>query len=100
VDGNGVAVIDKAERSWGDAERSGVDTALTGELLSQTVFKLTGTNQTLVSGPQAGHCLANGTKGVLHCASLEGVTIFGKSVVTTSVCKDLKVRNWVFDSCQ
>jgi hypothetical protein len=70
-----------------------------GKLLPKTV-KLAVTNQALVSGPHAGHILANGTKGILHCVSLEWVTIFGKAAVMTSLCKDLKVRDWVLDSRQ
>jgi hypothetical protein len=72
-----------------------------GKLLREAVFKLAGTYKMLVSGPhQAGHYLSNGTKGVLHCPSLKGFTIFGKAAISEPLCKDLKVWNWVFNRRQ
>ena len=32
------------------------------------------------------------------CASSDGLTIFGKSAIAESLCKDLKIRDWVCDS--
>jgi hypothetical protein len=72
---------------------------IASKLLVQTVIEVR-TDKTLVHGPHAGNHLANSTKGVLHCASSEGVTIFGKASITEALCKDLKVRDWVWDSHQ
>ncbi|MCK7461551.1 MAG: hypothetical protein MZU84_05560 [Sphingobacterium sp.] len=61
----------------------------TGELLAEAVFEGVGSNEAGVRGPHAGHRLANGTKGVLHCARSDGLTIFGKAAIAVALCKDL-----------
>lgn len=61
----------------------------TGELLAEAVFEGVGSNEAGVRGPHAGHRLAKGTKGVLHCARSDGLTIFGKAAIAVALCKDL-----------
>ena len=78
----------------------GIGAAPTGELLAKTIFEGVGSNETEVRGPQAGHRLANGTEGVLHCSRSDWETIFGKAPIAVPLCKDLKVRDWVCDRRQ
>jgi hypothetical protein len=64
--------------------------APTGELLAETVFEGVRSDEAGVRGPHAGHRLANGAKGVLHCVRSDGLTIFfGKSAIAVALCKDL-----------
>ena len=65
-DGESMSVVDKAERSRGYTLRGRVGAPPTGELLAEAVVKSLRGNETAICGPQAGHRLANGTKGVLH----------------------------------
>jgi hypothetical protein len=77
-----------------------VSTPPTGELLTEAVVESLRGNETAIRGPQAGHRLANGTKGVLHRSRSDGETIFGKAPIVVPLCKDLKVRDWVCDRRQ
>ena len=61
-----MGVVKKTERSGGNALRSGIGATPTGELLAEAVVQGLGSDEAAVRGPQAGHRLANGTKGVLH----------------------------------
>jgi hypothetical protein len=65
-DGEGMCVVNEAERSRGYALRGRVSAPPTGELLAEAVVNSLGGNEAAIRGPQAGHRLANGTKGVLH----------------------------------
>ena len=62
---NIVGIVEETKGSGSDTCGSGVGTSVAGELLGQTVVEARA-NKALVRGPQAGHRLANGTKGVLH----------------------------------
>jgi hypothetical protein len=83
-----------------DTLGSGVKASPAGLLLAKPEVKGAGCNEPLVSGPHAGHHLANVTKGVLHCLRSNGETIFGKAPIPVPLCKDLKVWGWVCDRCQ
>jgi hypothetical protein len=67
-----MGVIDEMKGSWHDPCRGRINALLlTSKLLTRMIFKLAWIyQQALVRGPQAGHCLANGTrKGILASLS-------------------------------
>ena len=67
-----------------------VDTSPTVKLLAEAVLvKGVGSNETAIRGPHAGHRLANGAEGVLHCSRSDWETIFGKAAIAVALCKDL-----------
>ena len=88
-DGEGMAVVNEAERSRGYALRGRVSAPPTSKLLAKAVVKSFGGDETAIRGPQAGHRLANGTEGVLHCSRSDWETILGKAAVAVALCKDL-----------
>jgi len=53
--------------------------------------------KSVILGPHTGHRLADGTKGVLHCASSDGVSVFGKASITVADGKDKEVLDGVHD---
>ena len=84
-----MGIVNEAEGSGGYTLGGRVGTSPTGELLAKAVVKGVGSNETAVRGPHAGHRLANGTKGVLHCSRSDWETIFGKAAIAVALCKDL-----------
>ena len=88
-DGEGMCIVNEAERSGGCALGGRVSAPPTGKLLAKAVVKSFGGDETAIRGPQAGHRLANGTEGVLHCSRSDWETIFGKAAVAVALCKDL-----------
>ncbi len=52
----------------------------------------------VILGPQTGHHLMDSIYSILHCPSLNGITIFGEVAIMVVDSKDHGVVNWVWDS--
>jgi hypothetical protein len=97
-----VGIVDDAEGGRRDVCGCRINALVAGQWLREAVFKLARPYKMLVRDPRPGWPLSghNGTKGVLHCPSLKGVTIFGKATISEALCNALKVWDWVCDRCQ
>lgn len=88
-DGDRLATLGRGVQTFPSCKESG-----------EPVLMLARACQSFVFGPHAGHRLADGTYGVLHCSSCDGLTAFCKTTVSVSLGKDLEVGDRIFDIFQ
>jgi len=90
-----IHVVDELKRNWFDAVGRRVDARIAFELLLEAVLDFSSGREAAVGGPHAGHRLADGAKGVLHCASADRFAAGSDFASAPAGGKDLEERDGV-----